>query len=683
MSNKELIAILRDLGIAVKSHSSTIEEADAEAVRELLRAEREERKLAVKAKRPPKKALPKKAPEARHRRARAPSPTPRRAKKAKMARPAPAPTPEPTTEEVLEIEEQVSIRELAELLEVEVSSVLATLMATGLVRTINQPIEAELAIQIGEQYGKKLKLREKEPEPEAPPTRERRVGEVPVPPVVTVLGHVDHGKTTLLDTIRHTNVTATEAGGITQHIGAYEVLVDGHRITFLDTPGHEAFTAMRARGAQVTDIVVLVVAADDGVMPQTIEAINHAKAAGVPIIVAINKIDRPEANVERVKRQLMEHGLVPEEWGGDTICVPISALHGEGVEDLLESILLVAEIEELRGTPTAPAKGTVIEAHLDKGRGPVATILVKDGTLRVGDALVIGAVYGRVRTMINDKGEKVKEAGPSTPVEVQGLSEVPEVGTSIEVVGNEREARRIAEERQIAAREERLRGTQPRRLTLEDLLAQQPEEKKKLNVILKADVQGSVEALTQSLERLNSEEVEINFIHAGVGNIGKSDIMLAAASEAIIIGFNVEVETHADRQLAADEGIEIRLYQVIYRVLDEVRAALAGMLEPEYEEVILGHAEVLQLFQIARVGTVAGCRVLDGRVVRGSQVRVAREQEVIYEGTLTSLRRYTEDVEEVSEGLECGIALDGFNDFREGDILESFTQREVPRTLPA
>jgi len=501
--------------------------------------------------------------------------------------------------------------------------------------------------------------------------------------VVTVLGHVDHGKTTLLDTIRKANVVETEAGGITQHIGAYEVPVDGQSITFLDTPGHEAFTEMRARGAKVADIAVLVVAADDGVMPQTVEAIHHAKAAKVPIVVAINKIDREEANIERVKRQLMDHGLVAEEWGGETICVPVSALRGDGIDHLLETLLLVAEMEELRGNPQAPAQGVVIEAKLDAHRGPVATVLVRDGTLRVGDVLVIGSVYGRIRTMLDYKGDPIPSAGPATPVAVLGLSGVPEVGERIEVFRNERQARQVAEAREALARAEKLNSATPSRASLEDLFNQiQEGEVKELALIVKADVQGSVEAICQSLQRLDNEEVHIHIVHSGVGTIGKSDVMLAAASNAIIIGFNTTIESR-DRKLAEDEGIEIRMYNVIYDIINDVKAAMIGMLEPQYEEVLLGHAEVLQLFKISRLGTIAGCRVLDGKMVRGERLRVARNREIIYEGRLDSLKRLQEDVAEVAAPLECGVAVNGFNLFQVGDILEAYTLQEIPRSLPA
>ena len=497
------------------------------------------------------------------------------------------------------------------------------------------------------------------------------------PPVVTIMGHVDHGKTTLLDTIRHTNVTAAEAGGITQHIGAYQVEASGKKITFLDTPGHAAFTTMRARGAQVTDITVLVVAADDGVMPQTIEAINHAKAADVPIIVAVNKIDKPEANPDRVKQQLTEHGLVPEEWGGETIYVPVSALKGEGIDELLEMILLVAEVQELKANPDKRARGVVIEAELDKNRGPVATVLVQNGTLRVGDALVAGNYFGKVRAMINDRGRRVKEATPSTPVEILGLSDVPNAGDPFMVFEDEKQAREIADIRAERQRQKELKVQT--RITLDDLYKQiQEGDVKELNIIIKADVQGSAEALRGGLEKIDVEGVKVKIIHSGVGAITESDIILASASNAIVIGFNVRPEPNA-RAMAEQEKVDLRLHRVIYDVIEEIESAMKGMLDPEYEEKVVGTAEVRQTFKVSKVGTIAGCYVTNGKVVRDGKARLIRDGVVIHEGEVDTLRRFKDDVREVAQGYECGMTLKNFNDIKEGDIIEIYVVEEVER----
>ncbi|PZN12048.1 MAG: translation initiation factor IF-2, partial [Bacillota bacterium] len=503
----------------------------------------------------------------------------------------------------------------------------------------------------------------------------------PRPPVVTVMGHVDHGKTSLLDRIRQTRVTAQEAGGITQHIGASVVEVGDKRIVFLDTPGHEAFTALRARGAQVTDIAVLVVAADDGVMPQTVEAINHARAAGVPIVVAITKVDKPEANPDRVRQQLTEYNLVPEEWGGDTVMVEVSSVTGQGIDELLEMILLVAELQELKANPNRPARGTVIEAKLDRGRGPVATVLVQTGTLRVGDAFVCGTTYGRVRALFDDRGRSIKEAGPSTPVEVLGASEVPDAGDRLEVVADEREARAIAERRQ----EERRRDEQSRAargLTLEQFAQQARGEagERELRLVVKADVQGSLDALVPALERLSNEEVYVRILHAGLGAISEWDVMLAAASRAIVVGFNVRPDTNA-RQTAEKENVEIRTYRVIYELLDDVKAALQGLLKPVIREVVIGQAEVRATFRVPGVGTVAGCYVTEGKVARNARVRVVRDGTVVYEGRIASLKRFKDDVREVNQGYECGVGIERFNDVKEGDVLEVFQEQEVARTL--
>jgi translation initiation factor IF-2 len=510
-------------------------------------------------------------------------------------------------------------------------------------------------------------------------TGERPPGAVPVPPVVTVMGHVDHGKTTLLDTIRQTQVTAQEFGGITQHIGASEIIHNDRRIVFLDTPGHEAFTAMRARGAQVTDIAVLVVAADDGVMPQTLEAIDHARAANVPIIVAINKVDLPDANVDRVKQQLADRGLVPEDWGGDTIMVPVSALRGDGIPDLLEMILLVADVQELWADPVGSLAGSVVEARMDISRGTVATLLIRDGTLRVGDALICGLAPGRVRSMHDPRAQPVKEAGPGTAVEITGLEGMPDAGDAVESCVDLRTARAVAEERQQALRLSELE--QHARVSLETLFADvQAQEVKELNLILKGDVWGSVEALQQSLEALNAhyKEIAIKFVHTGVGTITESDIGLAVASNAVVIGFHVEAEGAAAR-MVEQEGVDVRAYRVIYDAIDDIQKAMLGMLEPVYEEYVVGRAEVLQLFHSSRAGQIAGCRVTEGRAVRGSMVRITRDGEEVHRGTLDSLRHLKETVNQVEAPRECGIALGDFNDWQVGDLVEMRSLREVPR----
>jgi translation initiation factor IF-2 len=502
-------------------------------------------------------------------------------------------------------------------------------------------------------------------------------------PVVTVMGHVDHGKTKLLDRIRNANVVAGEAGGITQHIGAYQVVKDGRPLTFIDTPGHEAFTAMRARGAEATDIVVLVVAADDGVMPQTLEAISHAKAAEVPIVVAINKIDRENADPTRVMQQLSEHELVPEAWGGDTVMCEVSALAGTGIDDLLENLLIVSEVEDLRATAGGRARGVVVEAHLDIGRGPVASVLVQRGTLKVGDPLVAGAAWGRIRALVNDKGEQVKEAGPSTPVEVLGLSDVPLAGDEFVIAPDERTAKSVAETRERWVREA-ARGRDASVMStgarLDDIFAQiQAGEQASLNLIVKADAQGSLEAVTESLKKLERPEVKVGFVLRGVGGISESDIQLAATSSATIIGFNVRPGRQA-REMAVAEGVEIRTYEIIYKLLEDVEAALIGMLEPEYEEFVTGEAEVREVFKVPRIGAVAGCMVQSGVITRGSKVRFLRDGTIIWKGDVSSLRRFKDDVREVAAGFECGVGLSDFQDLKGGDIIETYDLREIPRT---
>ncbi len=497
------------------------------------------------------------------------------------------------------------------------------------------------------------------------------------PPVVTIMGHVDHGKTTLLDSIRNTKVTEGEAGGITQHIGAYQITDNNKKITFLDTPGHAAFTTMRARGAKITDITILVVAADDGVMPQTVEAINHAKAAEVPIIVAVNKMDKPSANPDRVMQELTEHGLVPEAWGGDTIFVPISALKGEGIDTLIEMVLLVSEVEELKANPDKRARGTVIEARLDKGRGSVATLLVQDGTLKIGDPIVVGSTFGRVRAMVNDVGRRVKDAEPSTPVEITGLSDVPLAGDRFVVFKDEKTARQVGESRAMDVLQEQ-RGEKSR-VTLDNLFEQMKQgEMKELNLIVKADVQGTVEAMAASLMKIEVEGVNVKIIHTGVGAITESDISLAAASNAIIIGFNVRPDVNAKRA-ADEEGVDIRLHRVIYKVIEEIESAMKGLLDPEFEEKIIGQAEVRETFKVSKVGTIAGAYVTEGKVTRDSGVRVIRDSVVIFEGELDTLKRFKDDAKEVARGYECGMTIKNFNDIQEGDIIEAYVMEEIKR----
>jgi translation initiation factor IF-2 len=676
--NAQLIAILRELGVEVKSHSSTIDEATAQVVRELVREQQQGKQISQA----------------------------EGAKKTVTLPPRPLPA-----------------SDLAQRLAIDLGTLMRLLMSRGIVVAPHQPIELETVIRLVRELGYEFALEEAKkavettspPTPTAPtdgaaattelPTGKETVTETvteeaeeeettvktvappetvlslhlqPRPPVVTVMGHVDHGKTTLLDTIRKTNIAAQEYGQITQHIGAYEVEWDGRRIVFIDTPGHEAFTALRARGAMVTDIVVLVVAADDGVMPQTIEAINHAQAAGVPIIVAINKIDRPDANPDRVKAQLAEHGLIPEEWGGDTVCVNISALKGEGINDLLEMILLVAEMRELKADPTAPAWGYILEAKLDPKRGPMVTVIVKEGTLRQGDWVVAGTTYGRIRLMTNWRGEALKEAGPSTPVSILGLEDLPQAGDRLEVVADGRIAKEIAEQRQEEARQ---RARQPtRRITLEDFFAQMQAGKvKELNLIVKADVQGSLDAITYSLSRMEHPEVSLRIIHKGVGDVSENDVMLAAASNAVILGFNVRVDPSGRRALQ-HEPVDVRLYRIIYDLLEDVKRAIVGMLEPIRREETLGVAEVRETFR-TRIGIVAGCFVQRGRLVRGASCRVIRNGQVIATTRIISLRHFAEDREEILEGMECGVGLENFSAFEKGDLIEAFQIVEVQRSV--
>ena len=577
---------------------------------------------------------------------------------------------------VVKIPDEIVVSDLAAMLKMTAAEVVKKLFSLGVMATVNQVIDYDTAAIVATELGAKA-------EKEVVVTIEDRIIDdsddsaedlSPRDPVVVVMGHVDHGKTSLLDAIRHTDVTATEAGGITQHIGAYRVDLNGQKITFLDTPGHAAFTSMRARGAQATDIAVLVVAADDGIMPQTIEAINHAKAAGVDIIVAINKMDKPGATTDRIMQQLTEYDLIPEEWGGDTICVPVSALTKMNIDKLLESILLVAEMKELKANPNRAAKGIVIEARLDRNRGPIATLLVQNGTLHSGDIIVAGTSVGRVRVMVDDKGRKVKEAGPSVPVEIMGLAEAPQAGDAFDAVSDERLARELVEQRKQKQKEEQFKSFE--KVTLEDLFSSLKEgELKELNIIVKADVQGSVEAVKQSLEKLSNDEVRVKIIHGGVGAINESDVMLANASNAIIVGFNVRPDPVA-AQNAERDGVDIRCYRIIYDCIDEIEAAIKGMLAPKFREVQQGRAEVRQVVKISSVGNIAGCYVLSGKVTRNSKIRVVRDGIVITEDEISSLRRFKDDVKEVAQNFECGIGLAKFNDIKEGDIFEAFTIEE-------
>jgi translation initiation factor IF-2 len=577
------------------------------------------------------------------------------------------------------IPETITVQDLAAKMSRKASEVIMRLMKLGVMATINQELDAETATIIAGEMGVTAELKIEKSKAIVEEIEDAEETLKPRPPVVTVMGHVDHGKTSLLDAIRTTKVIESEAGGITQHIGAYQVEINGQKITFLDTPGHEAFTAMRARGAQITDIAVLVVAADDGVMPQTIEAINHAKAAGVPIIVAINKIDKENATPDRVKQELTEHGLVVEEWGGDTIAVPVSAKTKQNIEQLLEMILLVAEVKELKANPDRPAAGSVVEAELDKGKGPVATVLVAKGTLNVGDVIVAGCAFGRIRAMVDDKGRRVKKAGPSMPVEVQGLSEVPGAGDAFYVVADEKLARQIISARLNERKAEEAKHTV--KVSLEDLFERIKEgEVKELNIIIKGDVQGSVEALQQSLQRLSTSEVRVNPLHGGVGAITETDVMLAAASNAIILGFNVRPDSNT--QATADiQGVDIRLYRVIYDAIEDVKAAMTGLLEPEYKEVVTGKAKVRQVFKVPKAGNVAGSFVTEGKITRASKIRVIRDGVVIHEGNIESLKRFKDDVKEVVEGYEFGIGIERFNDIKEDDIIEAYVMEEVKRQL--
>lgn len=603
--------------------------------------------------------------------------------KRRTHRPAPQPMVQKELPEKITFYESLSVAELAKKLHREPSEIIKKLFMLGVMATINQELDKDAIELICADYGVEVEEEIRIDKTDLDTYFDDTIVEVDEnaleerPPVVTIMGHVDHGKTSLLDSIRKTKVTAGEAGGITQHIGAYQVEVNGKKISFLDTPGHAAFTTMRARGASITDIAIIVVAADDGVMPQTVEAINHAKAAEVPIIVAINKMDKPSANPDRVQQELTEHGLVPEAWGGDTIFVPISALKGEGIDQLLEMILLVSEVGELKANPTRSAIGTVIEAQLDKGRGAVATLLVQDGTLRVGDPIVVGHAYGRVRAMVNDLGRRIKTAGPSMPIEITGLNEVPQAGDRFVVFQDEKTARQVGESRSMTAIQ--ASRSEKQRVTLDNLFEQMSQgEMKELNLIVKADVQGTVEAMASSLMKIDVEGVNVKIIHTGAGAITESDISLAAASNAIVIGFNVRPDTNAKRA-ADEEGVDIRLHRIIYKVIEEIEHAMKGMLDPEFEEKIVGQAEVRQTIKVSKVGTIAGSYVIEGKIVRDAGVRVIRENVVVFEGELDSLKRFKDDAKEVAKGYECGITIKNYNDIKEGDIIEAFVMEEIVR----
>jgi translation initiation factor IF-2 len=683
LSSKDLMNMLAELGVEVKNHMSTVNEKEAKAVEEIVTEEQSPEEDAESSGEEEDSV---KKVKIRKQRAKAAGDRDvdfQKSKK-KLKKQDDKKHPQPQEKEkdekvqrTAEIAERITVKDLADILGVPATHLIKKLIPLGVMAAVNQNIDGEIAAAIGREYGYELVVKKDETGTDYLADKDDPAKMVPRSPVITVMGHVDHGKTSLLDRIRKTKVTEQEAGGITQHIGAYKVKIGDREIVFLDTPGHEAFTAMRARGAQVTDIAILVVAADDGVMPQTIEAINHARAAGVPLVVAINKIDKPGANPGRVKQELADQGLLLEEWGGDTIGVEVSAHTGEGIDELLEMVLLVADMQELKANPERNAVGTVIEAKLDKGRGPVATVLVQKGTLRVGDSIVVGATHGKVRAMTDDNGKRLSKAGPSTPIEVIGLSEVPDAGDILVVTEDDKTARHIAQERKERIRTSMLKSSQ--RVTLEDLFSQIKEGKvKDLNIIIKADVHGSVEAVKQSIEKLSNDEVRIKSIHSGVGAITETDVMLAAASNAIVIGFNVRPDSNAV-QMASHENVDIRTYRIIYDAINDIEAAIKGMLEPKFKEVVIGKAEVRAIFQVSSVGTIAGCYVLEGKIQRNGGIRVVRDGIVIFEGKIDSLKRFKDDVREVLQGYECGLTIEDFNDIKEGDELECFVSQEVPR----
>jgi translation initiation factor IF-2 len=695
ISSKDLVRELTKQGIDVKSHMSSIDEETAELVLSLLKVAPgsiSEALSSVALTEEPADVRPESPAEAAIAVAPFPDQVVTAGPTAEVAQsgtvpPTSTPPLEPASAvktppaKHLRLAEVTTVKELAEKMAMRPADAIKVLMKMGVMATINAVIDFDKASALAQTFGYSVEAGAADTgdgaveEEDTEEHLERRA------PVVTVMGHVDHGKTSLLDAIRATNVTQSEAGGITQHIGAYAVNTSRGKVVFLDTPGHEAFTAMRARGAQVTDIVVLVVAADDGVMPQTLEAITHAKAANVPIVVAVNKIDLPNANPDRVKQQLSDQGLVPEQWGGETIYVEVSAKRKLNIDELLEMILLQAEILELQANPVRRGQGVVIEAELDKSRGPVATVLVQKGTVRVGDAFVVGLHYGRIRALLNDHGEKIHEAGPATPVEVVGLSGVPQAGDAFQTAADEKKARQIATLRQQRRREEHIQRTS--RVTLEDLYRQIKEgEVKELNVLIKADVHGSAQAVRDTLEKLGTSEVRLRVIQGAVGGITESDVMLASASNAILIGFNVRPTPKA-RELAEREGVDVRLYTIIYDLIADVRAALEGLLEPEVAEHITGRAEVRETFNIPRVGMIAGCYVTDGTITRNADCRLLRDHVVVYQGRIASLRRFKEDVHEVNSGYECGISLDRYTDVKRGDVIEPFVREQVAKKLAA
>jgi len=675
ISSKKLIEMLmEEFNVEVKNHMSVIEDEDAELIKEFITSVDAED---LKDDEDQKKSIVDEYEDILAEEVNKGNKKKKKTKKQIAAEKAKA-EQEFAENTILEIGETITVKELADMLQKPYADVIKNLMFLGIMAAVNQEIDYNTAEKLCEKYEIMCEKKEESAELESLNVEEDDDENlVKRPPIVTVMGHVDHGKTSLLDAIRKTKVIDSEAGGITQHIGAYTVTINGEKITFLDTPGHEAFTAMRARGAQITDIVILVVAADDGIMPQTKEAISHCKAADVPIVVAINKIDKPGANIDKVKQELTEYGLVSEDWGGDTICVPVSAKKGLNLDQLLEMVLLTAEMLELKANPNRKAMGTVIEAKLDKGRGAVASLLVQSGTLSVGDSILVGTTYGRIRAMFNDDGKKIKSAGPSMPVEILGLSEVPAAGDRFNEVKDEKTARDMASKRKEKLKIETLNSSH--KVSLKDLYNQIREGKvKELAIIVKADVQGSVEAIKQSLEKLSTDDVKVRVIHGGVGAITETDVTLATASNAIIIGFNVRPDVNASA-LAEKEEVEIKTYRIIYDAIEDVKSAMIGMLEPEYREVILGKAEVRETYKISNVGTIAGCYVLDGKILRNSEVRVIREGVVVFEGVLASLKRFKDDVKEVASNYECGLRVDRFNDIKEGDIIEAFKMEAIVR----
>ena len=664
LNSPDLLTILKDLGVVAKTAASSIDLDSAKTVKEVIEDKASESTVKQEKQQIEVKETPKPAA--------APPPPP-------VTEPVPAPsvpTPPPLIPTGIVIEtEDISVKDLAEKIKVRASELIKPLLKKGVLATINQRINSEIARDIAREIGIEVTVK-------IPPRAARAAGpEVKRDnlkarcPIVTIMGHVDHGKTKLLDAIRSTKVAEGEAGGITQHIGAYQVTVQGKKVTFLDTPGHEAFTALRARGASVTDIAVLVVAADDGVKPQTIEAIDHAKAAGVSIIVAINKIDKPDSNLDRVKKQLAELGLTPEEWGGKTIMVHTSAREKTGIEELLEMILLEAEVLELQADPKGTTVGVVIESRLDKGKGPVADLLVQNGTLKIGDIFNIGATYGKVRALFNEHGDRLKEAGPATPVELLGSIDVPTAGDTLQVVGSEKEARELAESNKI----KQIKSQYAKVISLVDISKQaKGGEKLTLNLVIKADVQGSISAINQSISGLTIGNVSVNIIHQAVGNITESDIILAKASNAIVAGFSVGYEGSAEL-ISSKEGVEVRLYDIIYKLIDDIKLAAEGMLKPEYEEVVAGHAEVRNLFKFSKVGVIAGCFVTDGKLVRGALMKLYRGRDVVYEGKLEALKRFKDDVKSVEANFECGVSIVGYTNFQVGDIVEAIEIREKAR----